>query len=708
MKKSLSMRARLLLTVDFALLVVIILICAVIGNRLYTKSCQQFDKMTAQHISAIKTAVDIFMKNAEMSVEMLAENPVLKNADRTIYNYTQEAKTFSSNTHNGKSEQEILALFDSMTKTHPEFEVIYMGLQWGSHVSTNRKVSSGYDPRTRPWYKAAEASGGKTIITDAYVSINGKPTITFARMVHSAAGDVIGCVGIDVSLADLTSIISGIRVGEAGYCMLFQNNGLILADPKHSDFNFNNVRDTGLAAFSVIEKLENNSALVDLEGGKCRAYNFSLPAYNWKLCVIVKQNEILSFFSSMLQSMLFISLILFAVCFVIVYLLSRSLKAYFKRVSGVFEKIASGDLTGRLEVKRNDEIGSVIVNLNKALENNRSMVSALKSEAERMDAVSSTLSSNMEETSATVRQINGTVTSVKEKAISQAAGVTETSATVEQITGRLTRLFSDIETQSMHIESSVDSVTRIVNDTSEITKTLEESNELIKNVYAQTKVGKDGAKAANEVVAQISEKSTALFEASQIIQNIAGQTNLLAMNAAIEAAHAGESGKGFAVVASEIRKLAEESNAQGKQIGLVIKETSEIIYRLTEMGLKAEQSFVGVYDSVSQISEKEDSIVQAMRGQDTNGKNIIDSMKKIHDITSEVKAGASEMLAGGKQIAIEMQKLSEITRDTTGSMNEIASGAGQITYAVEEVNEITRKNKMSIENLVNEVGKFRV
>ena len=708
MKKSVSIRAKLLLTVDSALLVVIILICSVIGNRLYTKSYKQFDKMTSQHISAIETAVDIFMRNAEMSVEMLAENPVLKNADRTIYNYTEEAKTFSSNTHTGKSEQEILALFDSMTKTHPEFEVIYMGLKWGSHVSTNRKVSSGYDPRTRPWYKAAEASGGKTIITDAYVSINGKPTITFARTVHSAAGEVIGCVGIDVSLAGLTSIISGIRVGEAGYCMLFQNNGLILTDPKHSDFNFNNVRDTGLAAFSVIEKLENNSALVDLDGGKCRTYNFSLPSYNWKLCVIVKQNEILSLFYSMLKNMIFISLILFAVCFVIVYMLSRSLKSYFKRVSGVFEKIASGDLTGRLEVKRNDEIGSVIVNLNKALENNRSMVSALKNEAERMEAVSSTLSSNMEETSATVRQINGTVTSVKEKAISQAAGVTETSATVEQITGRLTRLFSDIETQSEHIESSVDAVTKIVNDTSDITKTLEQSNELIKNVYAQTRVGKDGAKAANEVVAQISEKSTALFEASQIIQNIAGQTNLLAMNAAIEAAHAGESGKGFAVVASEIRKLAEESNAQGKRIGLVIKETAEIISNLTEMGLKAEQSFIGVYDSVSQISEKEDSIVQAMRGQDTNGRNIIASIKKINEITSEVKAGASEMLAGGKQIAVEMQRLSEITRDTTGSMNEIASGAEQITYAVEEVNEITRKNKMSIENLASEVRKFKV
>ena len=247
-----------------------------------------------------------------------------------------------------------------------------------------------------------------------------------------------------------------------------------------------------------------------------------------------------------------------------------------------------------------------------------------------------------------------------------------------------------------------------MDDTAEITRTLEESNELIKNVYDQTKVGKDGAKAANEVVARISEKSVSLFEASQIIQNIAGQTNLLAMNAAIEAAHAGESGKGFAVVALEIRKLAEESNAQGKRIGAVIKETAEIISNLTEMGLKAEQSFIGVYNSVSKISEKEDSIVQAMHGQDRNGRYVIDSIKKINEITGEVKAGASEMLAGGKQIAVEMQRLSEITRNTTGSMNEIASGAEQITCAVEEVNEITRKNKTSIENLANEVRKFKV
>ena len=180
------------------------------------------------------------------------------------------------------------------------------------------------------------------------------------------------------------------------------------------------------------------------------------------------------------------------------------------------------------------------------------------------------------------------------------------------------------------------------------------------------------------------------------------------MNAAIEASHAGEAGKGFAVVADEIRKLAEESNTQGKQIGVVLKESTEIIGRLTEAGAQAEKTFIDVYESVSKISEKEDSIVQVMYEQETNGKQVLEAIKKINDVTAEVSSGSAEMLEGGNQIAVEMRKLADITRETTDSMNEIASGAEQITNAVEEVNEITQKNKVSIENLANEVGKFKL
>ena len=180
------------------------------------------------------------------------------------------------------------------------------------------------------------------------------------------------------------------------------------------------------------------------------------------------------------------------------------------------------------------------------------------------------------------------------------------------------------------------------------------------------------------------------------------------MNAAIEAAHAGEAGKGFAVVADEIRKLAEQSNTQGKQIGVVIQESTEIIGRLTEAGMQAEKTFVDVYESVHRISDKEDSIIETIVEQKADSRRVLDAITQINNVTDEVKAGAAEMLVGGRQIGSEMQKLSDITRETTDSMNEIASGAEQISNAVEEVNEITQKNKASIENLAREVAKFKV
>ena len=710
-KKATSITVRLLRAITITIISIVAVICAVVGFQLYKKNIAQFDEFTAQQFSNIERSINLFIRNGKNTVTMLAENPTVKNADETLYNYTGERKDIVY-THNGKTEQDITALFVRMDKNYEEFKEIYMGTRWGGFVSSlSEEDEQGFDPRTRPWYKAAAAANGEVIITPVYISTistGGSPVVALARAIKDPEGAFLGCIGLDLNLTDLASRISSIRIGKTGYCMLMQNDGLILADPKHTDYNLKTLKETDIPAFNEIDKMKEGSAFIMLDGKTWKVSVFSLPEVNWKVALLIEQDEILSLFYTLLKNMILIGLFMFVLYFTLAFIFAGALKRYFKRLEIVFGKIASGDLTNRLAVKKNNEVGRIMMNLNTAIENNHTMICLLKDEADKMNSIGSQLSSSMEETAAAIKQIGENVKGVKEKAMSQAAGVTETVATVEQINGRLSRLVSSIEMQTESINESSVVITRMAENTVKIAKTLDQNNELIKTVYGQTKVGKDGARTANEIVKQIAEKSASLLEASQIIQNIASQTNLLAMNAAIEAAHAGESGKGFAVVADEIRKLAEGSNLQGKQIAAVIKETTEIIHNITEAGSRAEKTFIDVYNLVSQISEKEDSILEVMREQEENGKHVLDAIKRINDVTSEIDSASAEMLEGGNQIGQEMQKLAEITLETTDSMNEIASGADQITIAVKEVSDITQKNKASIENLSNEVSKFKV
>ena len=710
MKKAVSIRFRLLRAITITIISLIGFICAAVGYELYRKNTAQFNSFTSQQYSNIKKSIDIFIQTGKNVVTMLAAHPTVQWADETIYNYTIEAqKSGIIYTHTGKTEQDIVTLFRATERSFPEFREIYMGTKWGGAVSSwSEEENKGYDPRERSWYKKAVESNGNIIITPVYISTNGQPVISLAKTIMDTNNSILGCIGLDINLTDLTSFIGSVKVGNTGYCMLIQDDGMILANAKHSEYNFKTLNETNLAAFTEIGKTSNGSMLVTLDGKMVKTYIFPLPDLGWKLVIFVEQNEILSLFYALVRIMVLIGLAMFVLYFTLAFIAARALKRYFTRLETLLGKIAAGDLTDRIMIKRHDEIGQLMTHLNMATEHSHAMLTALREEADKMTAIGSDLSSNMEETAAAVKQISSNATTVKEKALMQAAGVTETAATGEQIQGKLNLLVEGITKQSESITQSSALITSTAENMLRINKILSQNDELIKTVYGQMKAGTDGARAANEFVKKIAERSEALLEASQVIQNIASQTNLLAMNAAIEAAHAGESGKGFAVVADEIRKLAEESNMQGKQIGAVIKESTEIIAQVSEAGIQAEKTFTDVYGLISTISEKEDSIVNLMREQEENGAQVLSAIETINKVTRDVSSASVEMLEGGKQITAEMQKLAEITRETTDSMTEIASGAEQITDAVEEVVSLAEQNKTSIEHLAQEVNKFKI
>ena len=427
-----------------------------------------------------------------------------------------------------------------------------------------------------------------------------------------------------------------------------------------------------------------------------------------KLVTLVEKSELLEIFRRIIFSMIIIALVLFAIAIIFVIFFSRVLKGYFARLEVIFKKIAKGDTTSRINYKSNDEIGLLMGYFDESIDRMSVILKLLFKETEQMSKVGNILSSDMEKTATASQIVINNISVITDEIMRQASSVTEILATIEQAIRIIEHLDLSIENQNDSVSNGVLQMDRMTRNISSITEMLRKNNELIKDLCVKTVSGKEGARTANGVITQIAERSDSLLEASLVIQNIASQTNLLAMNAAIEAAHAGETGKGFAVVADEIRKLAEESNMQGKQIANALKETIEVIRHLIEAGSGAQDIFDEVYELTTGISAQEDLIEKELKEQTERTRIALDMMKDIKEVAKAVKDGSLEMLEGNKAISGEMKILDSLTRKINVNMHNMNDGANEIVANIMESNELSRKNKSSIKEIVDVMNNFKV
>jgi len=543
-------------------------------------------------------------------------------------------------------------------------------------------------------------------------------------IVDDNARQIVGAVGYLVNIEQMQDVLEKTvkENDEISLMAIYANDGTVLAHT-FKDRIGKNMKDTeGFLGDDLP-----NAIKATMEGANLHSSSYS-PAMHttletffaparignsdvfWSVMVAAREDYILSEVNHMTRLTIIIAVIIAAIVAVVIYFVLHLTMMPVVKVAETLKDIAQGegDLTVKIAEKGKDEITELSRYFNQTIEKIKKLILIIKKEAEILSGIGNELASNMNETAAAVNEITANIQSIKGRVINQSASVTETNATMEQVTINIKKLNTNVEEQNTHVSKASAAIEEMVANIASVTSTLEKNSANVKNLTNASEDGRSGLQEVASDIQEISRESEGLLEINSVMQNISSQTNLLSMNAAIEAAHAGESGKGFAVVADEIRKLAESSSEQSKTISTVLKKIKESIDKISNSTENVLNKFESIDSNVRTVAQQEDNILHAMEEQGEGSKQILEGIGNVNKITNHVRTGSSEMLDGSQEVIKESLNLEKVTQEISSGMGEMATGADQINIAVTQVNEISTKNRDAIAKLIKEVNRFKV
>ena len=426
------------------------------------------------------------------------------------------------------------------------------------------------------------------------------------------------------------------------------------------------------------------------------------------VCIAVSRADMLA--SS--RIMLIIAISLFCVVTIItigfIFVATRPMRVSLAEMDRTMQYIAEGkgDLTTRLDVRGNDEIAAVSTKFNRFMDTLHSMIKGVSESAQAMDETGNDLAQGATLISRDVSSIHKDIDNLNIATDEQIASVAETSSTVDQIAQNIESLARQIEEQTAAVTQVSASVSQMVTNIAEISEDVGRSAAGFAELKTSSADGRASISAVQELIAKLINQSDSLLEANNVIDNIASQTNLLAMNAAIEAAHAGEAGKGFSVVAEEIRKLAEDSSSQSHAIASGLKATIDSIKNIENAANVADGAFASVAAKIDTAVTTAEEASHAIAEQNVNSHQVLKTLKDIEGVAASVKEGAVAMNAGTATILEEIKRLSGISHHVKDCSSSIAKSAGAIGGAVERIVEQSGSNKDAADVLVGITGKF--
>ncbi|MCR5725597.1 MAG: methyl-accepting chemotaxis protein [Treponema sp.] len=536
--------------------------------------------------------------------------------------------------------------------------------------------------------------------------------------------------------ARVKELVRGLRYGADGYFWIDTFDGVnVLLPPKPETEGTNRLDWTDedgkpmVSDFIEIGKTD-EGGFTDFKYPKLgsdkpepkRSYTAPYKPYSWVVgtgnyiddidkAIAAEEKGQISRFAKIVTGQICMSIVMvIAACVIFVFIIVRIFVRPISRITENFRDISEGegDLTARLPVHGTDEIAQLSEYFNRTIDKLRTAISHIKTNASGMQSLGESLAGNAEGTSNAISQIISNIDGVNGQIADQSNGVNQAADAVNTIASNITQLDDMIENQSASVSEASSAVEEMIGNIASVNASVDKMAESFEVLAKNTDTGVTKQQDVNERIQQIEVQSKMLHDANLAISSIASQTNLLAMNAAIEAAHAGEAGKGFAVVADEIRKLSETSSAQSKTIGQQLNNIKDSISGVVVASTEASTAFSLVSGKIGETEQLVRQIKLAMDEQNEGSRQINHALKGMNDSTGEVRRASKDIAGKNDMILGEMQKLRQSTDSMRKGVEEISGGAHRIGESGSALAHNSGEVRDAIEEISSQISMFKV
>lgn len=404
-----------------------------------------------------------------------------------------------------------------------------------------------------------------------------------------------------------------------------------------------------------------------------------------------------------------LSVFYFMVVISLVVIWNTNTATLYRSIIAQFEHLSSSekDLSKRISIGSVDELGTIAGMMNSFCVGLATNMAGLKTAQNMLNDLGKNLRESVSETESSVTRISVSAERVQEKTQYQSASVEESSSAVTQIAKNIESLDRLISDQAASVTQASASIEEMVANITSMTLSFKQMAEQFSELLTSAVEGKTVQATAVEKINRIAERSKTLLEANKVIATIAAQTNLLAMNAAIEAAHAGEAGQGFSVVADEIRRLAETSSKQSGTIKSELAQVQKAIEEVVTSSQESEAAFSRVSEQIGSTDALVREVQMAMEEQREGSKQILDALRSMNDITSQVKLGSQEMSTGNNTVLEEISRLQETTLDIKESIEEMTKGTDGVAGCTKKVSAMAEGTSVTIRKMDDAIGCFK-